>query len=96
MAGGEEALAEVAADDVLGGADGGEVDAVVPFKDEVEIQEELGGERGGDDGVGGEEGGEGGGGHGAVVSSQFSVVSKGAGWFGMMIAEMGFEVRGKA
>ena len=62
--GGEEALAEVAADDVVGGADGGEVDALVPFKDEVEVEEELRGEGGRDVGVGGEEGEEFGGGHG--------------------------------
>lgn len=60
----EEALAEVAADDLLGGADSREVDSGVPFEDEVEVEEELGGKLGGDGGVGGEERGEGFGGHG--------------------------------
>ena len=38
VGGGEEALAEVAADDLLGRADGGEVDSGVPFLDEVEVE----------------------------------------------------------
>ena len=42
MAGGEEALAEVAADDVFGVADGGEVGAGVPLEEQVEVGGELG------------------------------------------------------
>ena len=96
VGGGEEALAEVAADDVLGGADGGEVEAGVPLENEVEIGEELGGERGGDGGVGGEEGGKGFGGHEQGARRQVQGTRKGAGRLGLMIAEMRFEVRGKA
>jgi hypothetical protein len=94
VSGGEEALAEVAADDVLGGADGGEVEAGVPLENEVEIGEELGGERGGDGGVGGEEGGKGFGGHEQGARRQVQGTRKGAGRLGLMIAEMRFEVRG--
>ena len=43
---GEEALSEVAADDLFGAADGGEVGAGVPFEEEVEVDGELGGEEG--------------------------------------------------
>ena len=42
MGGGEEAFAEVAADDLFGVADGGEVGAGVPFEEEVEVEGELG------------------------------------------------------
>ncbi len=42
MVGGEEAFAEVAADDLFGVADGGEVGAGVPFEEEVEVGGELG------------------------------------------------------
>ena len=41
MTGGEEGLAEVAADDLFRTADGGEVGAGVPFQEEVEIEGEL-------------------------------------------------------
>jgi len=37
MAGGEEALAEVAGDDVFGIADGGEVDAGVPAEEYIDV-----------------------------------------------------------
>jgi len=37
MGGGEEALAEVAADDLLGIADGGEIGASVPLEEQIEI-----------------------------------------------------------
>ncbi len=46
MPGGEEALAEVAADDLFGVADGGQVGAGVPLEQEIEIKGELGAERG--------------------------------------------------
>ena len=39
---GEETLAEVAADDFLGFADGGEVGAGVPLEEQVEVGGELG------------------------------------------------------
>ncbi len=40
--GGEEAFAEVAADDLFGVANGGEVGAGVPFEEEIEVEGELG------------------------------------------------------
>ena len=42
VAGGEEAFAEVAADDLFGVADGGEVGTGVPLEEEVEVSGELG------------------------------------------------------
>ena len=42
MGGGEEAFAEVAADDLFGVADGGEVGAGVPLEEQVEVEGELG------------------------------------------------------
>ena len=41
MTGGEEAFAEVAADDLLRIADGGEVSAGVPLEEEIEVEGEL-------------------------------------------------------
>jgi hypothetical protein len=71
--GSEEAFAEVAADDLFGVADGGEVGAGVPLEEEVEISGELGEEGFGQTwGVGGEEGsdfGFGEGGHGCGVQT---------------------------
>ncbi len=61
LEGAEEALAEVALDDALGVADGGEVGAGVPAEEEVEVGGELREERCGGWGiaqVGGEEGGD--------------------------------------
>jgi hypothetical protein len=56
VAGGKEALAKVAADDLLRIADGGEVGACVPFEEEVEVGGEVGKEVSGDFGkVGNEE-----------------------------------------
>jgi hypothetical protein len=37
MAGGQEALAEVAGDDVFGVADGGQVDARVPTEEYIDV-----------------------------------------------------------
>jgi len=50
--GGEEAFSEVAADDLLGIADRGEVSAGVPLEEEVEVCAKLGEESGGDIGFG--------------------------------------------
>jgi len=47
MTGCEEAFPEVAADDLLGVADGSQVGAGVPFKEEVEVGGEPGDEGGG-------------------------------------------------
>jgi hypothetical protein len=65
VAGGEEALAEVAADDLFGVADGGEVGAGVPLEEEIEVERELTIERGrrGVKKIGGEESGDLVGGH---------------------------------
>jgi len=70
VAGGEEALAEVAADYLFGVADGGEVGAGVPLEEEVEVEGELGEERGrrGVKEVGGEESGDLVGGHGTSLA----------------------------
>jgi hypothetical protein len=38
MAGGEEAFAEVAGDDILGVADGGQVDAGVPAEEYIDVR----------------------------------------------------------
>jgi hypothetical protein len=48
----EEALAEVAADDLFGLADRGEIGACVPAEQEIEIGAELGIEVGGYDSAG--------------------------------------------
>ncbi len=48
MTGGEEALAEVAADYLFRISDGSEVGASVPLQEEVEVDGELGDEIGGD------------------------------------------------
>jgi hypothetical protein len=48
LAGGKEALAKVAADDLLRVADGGEIGAGVPFEEKVEVKGELGEEAGWD------------------------------------------------
>jgi hypothetical protein len=41
MLSGEEAFAEVAADDLFGIADGGEIGAGVPLEEEMEVSREL-------------------------------------------------------
>ena len=38
MAGGEKALAEMASDDVLGVADGGQIDAGVPAEEYIDVR----------------------------------------------------------
>jgi hypothetical protein len=38
MAGGEQAFAEVAGDDILGVADGGQVDAGVPAEEYIDVR----------------------------------------------------------
>jgi len=61
VTGGEEAFSEVATDDFLGIADGGEVGAGVPLEEEIEVSGELRKEIGGNFGqIGSEEGTNGG------------------------------------
>ena len=50
MAGGEEAFAEVAGDDVFGVADGGEVDAGVPAEKYIDVGRYIAQLGGGEDG----------------------------------------------